>query len=105
MRITQVLSLLLKGKKPRHSKTVRLIHWIYVPAVVACAFSGFYISKPDRFYGFKNMDSARKTHSIAQFALIFSYIARVFYGFKNKKYTEIIPEQKTLRALPKFLKH
>lgn len=105
MRLTQLLVLLIKGKKPRHSKTARLIHWIYVPAILACAFSGFYITRPARLYGFKNMDSARKTHFMAMFALAFSYIARVCYGFKNKNYKEIIPEWKTLTEMPKFLKH
>ena len=105
MRLTQLLSLLVKGKKPRHSWTVRLLHWSYVPAILTCIFSGLYITRPAGFPGFKNMDSARKTHFIAQFTLLFSYLARVCYGFKDKNYKEIIPDRKTLAAMPKFLKH
>lgn len=105
MKFTQLLSLLVKGKKPRHSWTVRLLHWLYVPAVLACIFSGSYINGIAGFRGFNNIDAARKTHFIAQFTLLFSFLARVCYGFKDKNYKEIIPDQKTIAAMPKFLKH
>jgi len=105
MKLAQMLSLLVKGKNPRHSWTARLLHWTFAPAALACILSGFYINRPTDFYGFNKMDSARKTHFIAQFVLLFSYLARVCYGFKNKNYREIIPDRKTLVHMPEFLKH
>lgn len=35
------------------------------------------------------MDSARKTHFIAQYVLIFSYISRVYYGYATKHKKDI----------------
>lgn len=100
-----IQSLSLFKKKPRHSSLVRLLHWSYAPAALFSIFSGLYINRPADFYGFKNMDSARKTHSIAQFVLLSSFLARVAYGFKGQNYKEILPNRKTLRSIPIFLKH
>lgn len=104
MKSIKILSL-LAGKKPRHSWPARLLHWAYAPAVLAGILSGFYITRPTGFCGFKNMDSARKTHFIAQFVLLFSYLARIYYGGVTKNYREIIPGRKTLADMPKFLKY
>ncbi|QHA00175.1 cytochrome b/b6 domain-containing protein [Dehalobacter restrictus] len=95
----------MNWKKQRHSGTVRLLHWVYAPAVLALIFSGLYIHSPSRAFGFKRMDSARKTHAVAQFLLLNSYLARVCYGMKDKNYKEIIPNRKTLKAIPEFLKY
>lgn len=102
--LKKVLSL-AKGKKPRHPWPARLLHWAYAPAVLAGALSGFYITKPSRFLGFKSMDSARKAHFIAQYVLLFSYVARVYYGYVTKNYREIIPGRKDMADMPKFLKY
>lgn len=101
----QLISSIMKRKKFRHSKTVRLLHWIYAPAVIASALSGFYITRPPGFGGFRNMNSARKAHFIAQYTLIFSFLTRILYGMKDKNYKEIIPERRTFANMPKFLKH
>lgn len=105
MKLSQLLSLLVKGKKIRHPWPARLLHWIYAPAVLGGILSGLYITRPSVFRGFKSMNSARKTHFIAQFALLFSYLGRVYYGLTDKNYREIIPGRKTLADMPKFLKH
>lgn len=95
----------MNWKKQRHSGTARLLHWVYAPAVLALILSGLYIHSPSRAFGFKRMDSARKTHAVAQFLLLNSYVARICYGMKDKNYKEIIPNRKTLKAMPKFLKY
>ncbi|HHV64603.1 MAG TPA: cytochrome b/b6 domain-containing protein [Peptococcaceae bacterium] len=84
---------------------MRLLHWSYTPAMFASLFSGLYINKPRRFLGFRSMNSARKTHFISQFVLLFSFLARVIYGLQNKNYREILPNRKTWKNLPKFLKY
>lgn len=96
---------LLPWKKPRHPWPTRLFHWLYAPAALACSISGSYTTRPSGFYGFKSMDSARKTHFISQYVLIFSYIARVYYGYAVKNLGEIVPGRKDLKDLPKFLKY
>lgn len=96
---------LLKGKKPRHPWPARLLHWSYAPAVLVCALSGFYITRPSRSRLFRSMDSARKDHFITQFVLLFSYLARVYYGYATKNYREIIPGRKDMAGMPKFLKY
>jgi len=100
-----IFSLTLKRKKPRHSLLVRVLHWLYAPAVLASIVSGLYIHKPAKIYGFKNMNSARKTHFIAQYMLIFAFLARVYYALQNKNYKEILPERQTLQDMPRFLKY
>ncbi|MDA8097817.1 MAG: cytochrome b/b6 domain-containing protein [Desulforudis sp.] len=100
-----LLSLLIKGKKLRHPWPTRLLHWSYAPAVLAGILSGFYITRPSRVHGFTNMDSARKTHFIAQYVLISSYLARVYYAYSAKNYREIIPDLKDIVRMPEFLKY
>ena len=78
-------------KKQRHSLTARLLHWIYAPAVIVSAWSGFYISRPRRWLGFRSMDAAIKTAFISSFILAFSYLARIYYGWATGDYREIIP--------------
>jgi len=92
-------------KKLRHSEVARLLHWIYVPAMVLSAISGFYINRPKPVYFFKTMRTAKKIHSFAQFILIFAYLARVLYAIQNKNYKEIIPNAQTMAGLPAFLKY
>lgn len=92
-------------KKQRHTGIARLLHWIYAPAVMVLIFSGLYIHKPSGFFGFKNMDSAKKTHAISQYALIYSYVSRILYGLKDKNYRQIIPNRKTWSSIPGFLKY
>jgi len=99
------LSQSLKRRKPRHSLAVRVLHWLYAPAVLASIFSGFYIHKPNKNYGFKNMNSARKTHFIAQFMLIFAFLARVYYALQKKNYKEILLNRQTIKHLPRFIKY
>ncbi|MHB1041481.1 MAG: cytochrome b/b6 domain-containing protein [Eubacteriales bacterium] len=96
---------LLQWKKPRHTWPARLLHWIYAPAFLACSLSGSYITRPSHTYGYKDTDSARKTHFIFQYVLIFSYIARVYYGYAAKNLGELVPGRKDLKDLPKFLKY
>lgn len=100
-----IQALPLFKRRPRHSSLARFLHWSYAPAVLFNIFSGLYINRPAYFYGFKNMDSARKTHAIAQFVLISSFLARIAYGLKDQNYKEILPNRKTLRSMPAFLKH
>ncbi|NLI92768.1 MAG: cytochrome b/b6 domain-containing protein [Peptococcaceae bacterium] len=95
----------MRGKKPRHSGTARLLHWLYAPAVLGSALSGFYIHWPGSSLGFRKMNTARETHFFAQFTLLFTYIARVMYGLKGKNYREILPNRKTLSDMAKFLKY
>ncbi|MCL6639286.1 MAG: cytochrome b/b6 domain-containing protein [Firmicutes bacterium] len=95
----------MKGKKLRHPRTARLLHWLYAPAVIAAACSGFYITRPSRRRGFTTMDSARKTHFIAQYILLFSYLARLYYACAAKNAGEIIPGRKDLAQMPKFLRY
>lgn len=95
---------LTKGK-PRHPWPARLLHWSYAPAVLVCILSGFYITKPSRLRGFKNMNSARKAHFIAQYILICSYVARVYYGYMTKNYKEIFPSLTDVLRMPEFLKY
>ncbi|MGI6448719.1 MAG: cytochrome b/b6 domain-containing protein [Desulfitobacteriia bacterium] len=94
-----------KLKKPRHSAVLRLLHWSYAPAVLTSLYSGLYINQPRRIFGFRNMNSARKTHFISQFVLIFAFLARIIYSLQNKNYREILPGKKTFMETPKFLKH
>lgn len=96
---------LLKGKKYRHPLPARILHWIYAPAVLAGILSGFYINRPSRFPGFRSMDSAQKVHFIAQYALLFSYLARIYYGYADKNHREIIPGRKDMADMPRFLKY
>lgn len=96
---------LLQRKKPRHPWPARILHWIFAPAVLVCAYSGSYISGPSRFYGFRSMDSARKTHLIANNVLIWSYLARVYYGYAANNYGEIVPTLKDLKDTPGFFKY
>ncbi|MFZ5652323.1 MAG: cytochrome b/b6 domain-containing protein [Bacillota bacterium] len=105
MKYKQLISLLTTGKKFRHPWPARLLHWTYAPAVLAGVLSGFYITRPSLFFGFRSMDSARKTHFIAQYLLLFSYLARVYYGYVTKNYSEIIPGRKELSDTPEFLKY
>lgn len=101
----RIIKSLVTGKKPRHSKIVRLLHWLYAPAILNSLFSGLYINRPSKRFGYKNMYSAQKNHFIAQFVVIFSFLARVCYAFKEQNYKEIIPNNKTLRNIPKFIKY
>lgn len=95
----------MKKKKQRHPWTERILHWSYAPAVLTCIFSGLYIHKPAGFYGFKSMDSARKTHFMAQFVLLFSFLARVCYGLRDQNYRELLPNRKAIRDIPKFFRY
>ncbi len=95
---------LTKGK-PRHPWPARLLHWSYAPAVLAGILSGYYITRPSRFWGFRSMDSARKTHFIAQYVLISSFLARIYYGYVAKNYKEIIPGLKDVLRMPEFLRY
>lgn len=92
-------------KKQRHTATAILLHWVYAPAVIVSIFSGLYIHRPTRFLGFENMDSAKKTHAISHYALIFSSIARFLYSIKNRNYKQIIPDRKTWKDIPNFIKY
>lgn len=83
----------------------RLLHWIYAPSFIALIFSGLYINNPARGYGFRTMNAARKTHFIAQFSLLFSFLARIYYSLYGKNYKEFIPSRRTIRDLPGFLKY
>lgn len=105
MKYSQLISLLIKGKKFRHHRPARLLHWTYAPAVLAGIFSGFYITRPSHFFGFKSMNSARKTHFIAQYFFLFSYLARIYYGCATKNYREIIPGRRDLAGMTKFIKY
>ena len=105
MSLSRLLPSFIKRKKPRHSKTIRILHWSYAPAVIISSISGFYIYRPPGIVGFRTMSSARKTHFLAQYALIFSYLARVLYSLKDKNYKEIVPERRTFANIPKFLKY
>ncbi|UWG96128.1 cytochrome b/b6 domain-containing protein [Dehalobacter sp. DCM] len=91
--------------KQRHTRTAIILHWIYAPAVITSILSGFYIHNPSRFNVFHTMDSAKKVHAVSQYALIFSFLARIVYGFKDKNYREIIPNRKTWLSFPGFLKY
>ncbi|MCL6446701.1 MAG: cytochrome b/b6 domain-containing protein [Armatimonadetes bacterium] len=95
----------MKIEKPRHSMINRLLHWTYAPAVLAAIASGFYIHKPSPFWGFKSMDSARKTHFISTYILAFSYLARFYSALWDKNYRELLPSRRTLAALPGFVKY
>lgn len=99
------LSILLTKKTPRHSMPVRLLHWCYAPAVLAGFWSGLYINNPSRSLGFKSMEHAQKTHFIAQYVLLSSFLARVYNGYVTKNYREIIPDRKALKDMPKFMKY
>ncbi|MFZ5646626.1 MAG: cytochrome b/b6 domain-containing protein [Bacillota bacterium] len=105
MKCSQLISLLTTGKKFRHPWPARLLHWIYAPAMLAGVLSGFYITRPSAYLGFRSMDSARKTHFITQYLLLFSYLARVYYGYATKNHREIIPGRKDLADIPRFLKY
>lgn len=96
---------LLKPKKPRHSPAARLLHWIYAPAVLAALWSGFYITKPSEKLGFKSMNSARKTHFIAQYILMGSYIGTLYHLWVTKRFGEIIPKTKDAKDMPRFMKY
>ncbi|MEW5899534.1 MAG: cytochrome b/b6 domain-containing protein [Bacillota bacterium] len=95
----------MKIEKPRHSRIVRLLHWTYAPAALAAIASGFYINKPSPLWGFKSMDSARKTHFISTHVLAFSYLARFYSALWGKNYRELLPSRRTLAALPGFAKY
>jgi Ni/Fe-hydrogenase 1 B-type cytochrome subunit len=104
MKIINLLSLLRKGKKFRHSGTARLLHWVYAPSVIVLAWSGLNINLA-RPFGFKNMMTARKTHFTVQYFLLFAYLARVLYGIQKKNHRELFPSRRTLADLPGFLKY
>lgn len=91
--------------KPRHTLPARLFHWAYAPAVLAGILSGFYITNPSRSLGFKDMQSAKKTHFVAQYVLLFSFIGRVYYSAVTRDYKSIIPGRKDLAAAPTYLKY
>ena len=91
--------------KPRHSLPNRLFHWSYAPAVLACIFSGFYISNPSRKLGFKDMRSALKTHLVAQQIFLASFLGRLCYGYKSKNYKDFRIQRKDRISLPKYLKY
>jgi len=99
------LTLKLKRKKTRHSLVARVLHWLYAPSVLTCIWSGFYINRPAKIYGFRNMNSAQKAHFIAQFTLIFAFLARVYYAFQKKNYKEILPNRQTIQNLPRFVRY
>lgn len=105
MKLKKSIDNIIKGKKHRHTGAARLLHWSYAPAVLASIASGLYIYNPSPSYGFKNMDSARKTHFTSQFIILFAYLARLLYSVRQKNYKEIIPSRKTILDIPKFLKH
>lgn len=96
---------LLFAKKHRHTLEARSLHWIYAPAVLTGLFSGFYISNVSRRTGYNRMDQARKNHFIAQYMLIFSYLARIYYAGVSRNYSEIIPGIKDYGNLPGYLKY
>jgi Ni/Fe-hydrogenase 1 B-type cytochrome subunit len=96
---------LTRSGKQRHSPAVRLLHWIYAPALIVGALSGFYITCPRRRSGFKNMDSARKTHFISMYFLAFAYLARVYYGWITGSQRDIIPRKQDIASAPRFLKY
>lgn len=94
-----------KLKKPHHTLSARLFHWVYAPAVLACIISGYYIANPTRKLGFKDMESARKTHFLARYLLIFSFLGRVYHSYVTKDYREIVPGKKDLKDFRKFMKY
>ncbi|EEG77920.1 cytochrome b/b6 domain-containing protein [Dethiobacter alkaliphilus] len=95
----------LTGKKRRHSLAARVLHWIYAPSILASILSGFYLSFPSPRRGFRNVASAQKTHFIAQFLLIGSYISRIYKSYAVKDYKELVPDAKDIAGLPAFLQH
>lgn len=90
-------------KKPRHPWPARLLHWIYAPAALAAAGSGFFISRPNRLS--KDMDAIRKSHFFSSYILAFAYLGRFSYALHKKNYREILPGRRDLAALPAFLKY
>jgi Ni/Fe-hydrogenase 1 B-type cytochrome subunit len=99
------MALSVKLKKPRHPWPVRLLHWTYVPALFLNALSGFYVTRPSRRFGFSSMRSALKVHAIAQYVLLFAYVARVYYGHVTKDYKKLLPNRKDLADAPEYLKY
>lgn len=94
-----------KGADLRHALPARLLHWVYAPAVLTGIFSGFYINGPSRGLFFKSMNAAQKSHFVAQYLLLFAYLARVYYAVAAKNFREIIPGLGDLMDIPKFAKY
>lgn len=101
-----LLGIRLKGvKTQRHSRTARLLHWVLAPSFLLLAASGFYMSNPSRFKGFSSMDSARKTHFIAQYFFGFYFVARAYYATATKDYRKLYPATEDVAATPRFLSY
>ncbi len=96
---------IIKGKKPRHPLLARLLHWVYAPAVLAGILSGFYLTRPFPSQGFSKVESAQKTHFVAQYLLICSYLARIYQAYFTKDYQEILPGFNDMAGLPRFLQY
>lgn len=100
-----MLGKMLFAEKHRHTLEARSLHWIYAPAVLTGLLSGLYINSLSRKTGYNRMNQARKSHFIAQYLLIFSYLARIYYAIVSKNYRDIVPGSKDLGDLPRFLKY
>lgn len=98
-----ILGIRIKGIKTfRHPWPVRALHWVLAPSFLALMASGFYINKPSRALGFSSMDSARKTHFVAQYFFGFYFLTRAYYALVSGDYRKIVPGVKDIANLPEF---
>lgn len=83
---------------------VRIVHWVIVLSIVVLSFTGYYIYYPfiiSLDNGGFLMATMRFIHEIAGFALIASFIVRIYWFFMGNRWAgwrEFIPVSRTQRS-------
>lgn len=91
-------------KKLRHTREIRVYHWILASSFFLLFYSGQHISHP-RYFPLPRMGLARLAHFTGQFAFLGAIIWRIHHGIKTGNYREIIPSRKTFSQAPAFFRY
>ncbi len=94
----------LLPKKLRHTREVRIFHWVLAGSYFLLFYTGLHISHPGRF-PFPRMRLARLGHFTGQFAFLGALFWRIHNGIKTGNYREILPGGETLAKTPAYLRY
>jgi Ni/Fe-hydrogenase b-type cytochrome subunit len=91
-------------KKLRHTREIRIFHWVLTGSYFLLLYTGQHISHP-HLVPFPGMRRARLGHFAGQFAFLGAVLWRIHHGIKAGNYREIIPDGKTLSRTPAYLRY
>ncbi|MDI3281499.1 MAG: cytochrome b/b6 domain-containing protein [Bacillota bacterium] len=90
---------------PRHPRWLRVLHWLHTGSMLVLLFSGFYITYVHRAFLFSRMDTARLWHFAAAYLIVWTWVARLYFGLATGEYRELIPRRSDLRELPALVRY